>query len=47
MHLRISTHGGCPTLLRRDSGTENVIMSAMRAYFRSTGQDELAGIKAH
>ena len=43
----VKKYGGCPTLLRTDNGTENVIMAAMQAYFRTSGDDEMAGINAH
>ena len=43
----ISKYGGCPMLLRTDNGTENVLMAGMQAYFRSNGEDDLAGCKAH
>ena len=43
----VKKYNGCPKLLRTDNGTENVIMAAMQAYFRSDGDDELAGINAH
>lgn len=43
----ISKYGGCPMLLRTDNGTENILMAGMQAYFRSSGEDHLAGCKAH
>ena len=43
----VKKYDGCPILLRTDNGTENVIMAAMQAYFRSDGDDELAGVNAH
>ena len=43
----VKKYDGCPVLLRTDNGTENVIMAAMQAYFRSDGDDELAGVNAH
>lgn len=43
----VEKYGGCPTLLRTDNGTENVIMAAIQAYFRSGGEDSFAGVKAH
>ena len=39
--------GGCPTILRTDNGTENVIVAGMQCFFRCTGFDSYAGIKAH
>ena len=43
----ISKYGRCPMLLRTDNGTENALMAGMQAYFRSNGEDDLAGCKAH
>lgn len=43
----VQKYGGCPTLLRTDNGTENVILAGMQSYFRSNGDDEFAGVKAH
>ena len=43
----VKKYNGSPKLLRTDNGIENVIMAAMQAYFRSDGDDELAGINAH
>ena len=42
----VRKYDGCPTLLRTDNGTENV-MAGMQCYFRSNGADEFAGVKAH
>ena len=39
--------GGCPTILRTDRGTENVIMSSAQCFLRRNGTDSLAGLKAH
>ena len=39
--------GGCPTILRTDNGTKNVIVAGMQCYFRCPGNDEYAGVKAH
>lgn len=43
----VKKYGGCPTLLRSDNGTENVIMAGIQSYFRCDGEDDLAGVKAH
>jgi hypothetical protein len=43
----VQRFGGCPTLLRSDNGTENVLMAGIQAYFRSSDDDGLAGVKAH
>ena len=42
----ISKYGGCSMLLRTGNGTENILMAGMQAYFRSSGEDHLAGCKA-
>ena len=39
--------GGCPTILRTDNGTENVIVAGMQCFFRCDGSDEYAGVRAH
>ncbi len=39
--------GGCPTIVRTDNGTENVIVAGIQCYFRCNGNDENAGVKAH
>ena len=43
----IVEEGGCPTMLRSDNGTENVIVAGMQCYFRCNGDDDHAGVKAH
>ena len=42
----VREYGGCPTILRTDNGTENVIMAAMQSYFRCNGDDEYTGVKS-
>ena len=39
--------GGCPTLLRTDCGTENVIIVATQCFLRADDDDEFAGEKSH
>ncbi len=39
--------GRCPTIVRTDNGTENVIVAGIQCYFRCNGNDENAGVKAH
>ena len=39
--------GGCPTIVRSDCGSENVLVAAMQSYFRADGIDEFAGTKSH
>lgn len=39
--------GGCPVILRTDTGTENTVIAAVQSYLRCDGQDEHAGAKAH
>lgn len=39
--------GGCPVILRTDTGTENTVIAAVQSYLRCDGQDEHACAKAH
>ena len=39
--------GGCPVILRTDTGTENTVIAAVQSYLRCDRQDEHAGAKAH
>ena len=39
--------GGCPVILRTDTGTENTVIAAVQSYLRCDGQDEHPGAKAH
>ena len=39
--------GGCPTILRTDNGTENVIVAGMQCFFRCNGIDNYAGVEGH
>ena len=39
--------GGCPTLVRTDCGTENVIIAGTQCFLRADSGDELAGEKLH
>ena len=43
----VEMEGGCPVILRTDTGTENTVIAAVQSYFRCDGQDEHAGAKAH
>ena len=35
--------GGCPSLLRTDCGTENVVIAGTQCFLRADCDDELAG----
>ena len=39
--------GGCPSLLRTDCGTENVVIAGVQSFLRAECDDNLAGEKAH
>ena len=39
--------GGCPSLLRTDCGTENVVIAGVQSFLRAECDDDLAGEKAH
>ena len=39
--------GGCPSLLRTDCGTENVVIAGVQSFLRVECDDDLAGEKAH
>ena len=39
--------GGCPSLLRTDCGTENVVIAGVQSFLRAEYDDDLAGEKAH
>ncbi len=43
----IVEEGGCPTILRTDNGTENVVVAGMQCFFRCDGTDDYAGVRAH
>ena len=36
-----------PMIVRSDCGSENVLVDAIKSYFRADGADEFAGSKAH
>ena len=46
-HDCVKGNNGCPRVLRTDCGTENGSMAAMQCYFRSSGNDDQAGLNAH
>lgn len=39
--------GGCPSLLRTDCGTENVVIAGTQCFLRADCDDELAGENSH
>ena len=39
--------GGCPSLLRTDCGTENVVIAGVQSFLRAECDDDLAGEKSH
>ena len=39
--------GGCPSLVRTDCGTENVVIAGVQCFLRAESNDDLAGEKAH
>ena len=39
--------GGCPSLVRTDCGTENVVIAGVQCFLRAECNDDLAGEKAH
>lgn len=44
-HLK--EHQGCPSRIRTDCGSENVVLAAVQSYFRRNHVDEYAALKSH
>ena len=46
MHGLLIYHAGCPTILRADKGTENVLAGSAQIALRLNHADQLAGAKS-
>ena len=43
----VESNGGCPSIMRSDCGSENVVIAGMKYFLRGDCKDEFSGEKAH